>query len=202
MAWGLLPAAAVYLAIRFAGVERFWIAVAVYHAICVAVPALYRTSREGLAVGGGRRWALASLTVAVALTVAIPLAGAWVYARGWLPSPTRPLLLKIEPWIPFVVYSLAVNPFMEEWLWRGFLLPRSGIVAGSMLFGLLHFAGFVAVLPPLQAAVLCLPALAAGITWGWMRRASASLWPFIVTHLGADAGILWLFQVMRTTPSP
>lgn len=198
---GLLPVAAVHFGIRFAGVERMWVAVALYHAICVGVPALHRISRDELK--NAQKWAVSSITIAVVVALAIWAVGREFYRRGWLiPAETRSLLLAIEPWTVFVVYSLAVNPFMEEWYWRAFLLPRSGIAMGGALFGLMHFAGFVVVLSPLDAALLSAPALASGFAWGWMRRASGSLWPCIVTHLGADAGILALFQLIRTTPSP
>jgi len=198
---GLLPVAAVHFGIRFAGVERLWVTVALYHAICVAVPALHGLSREELK--DARRWALASVAIAVALAAGIWAVGRAFHARGWISPPeARSLLLAVEPWTVFVVYSLAVNPFMEEWYWRAFLLPRSGIAMGGALFGLMHFAGFVVVLSPLDAALLSAPAFASGFAWGWMRRASGSLWPCVVTHLGADAGILALFQLIRTTPSP
>jgi len=194
---GLLPALAVHLCLRFAGVERFWVAVGVYHALCVAVPAVARTRGEA---GGPPRWVGSSAVLALALGAGIWALGRELYARGWMvPAETRPLLLLVEPWRLFAVYSLAVNGFLEEWFWRRFLLARSGVVPGAALFALMHFAGLVVVVSPLEAALLSAPTFVAGLVWGWMRRASGSLWPCVITHIGADAGVLALFQAIRAS---
>lgn len=193
---GLLPTVAVHLGLRCAGVERLWVTVGLYHGLCIVVPALGGATRAELL--HTRRWAAPSIALALTLGAGIWALGRGLQARGWLgPPETRGLLLRLEPWWFFVVYSLALNALLEEWFWRGFLLPRSGLVPGGMLFGLMHFAGLVAVLAPLDALLLSAPTVAAGFLWGWLRRASGSLWPCILTHLGADAGILALAQAIR-----
>ncbi len=90
---------------------------------------------------------------------------------------------------------------MEQIFWRGFLLPKSGVLPGGALFGFMHFAGLAVVLRPLDAALLALPATFAGVFWGWMRKTSGSLWPCIATHVAADAGILLLFDAIRRPPA-
>jgi membrane protease YdiL (CAAX protease family) len=136
----------------------------------------------------------------VLLVPALWLGGHWVHERGWLvPSESRALLLQIGSW-PLAIYSIALNPFLEEYYWRGFLLPKTGIALGAVLFGLMHFAGFVVVLRLSDALLLSLAPFTAGLAWGWLRRASSSLWPCVVTHLAADAGLLLLFAAIRSGP--
>ena len=109
----LLPAAAVAIGVRL-GIERLWIGVCAYHAVCVVVPLLHRRSLRdaGLRDAAGRRWWLATAAASAVLVAAIPLVG-------------------------------------RE------------------------------------------------LAWGWMRRASGSLWPCVATHAAADAGIMLLFTVIR-----
>jgi hypothetical protein len=97
-----------------------------------------------------------------------------------------------------VIYSLLVNPFSEEYFWRGFLLPKTGIIQGAMLFWLLHVMTVIIFVEPLKAILLTLPVLAAGLLWGWMRRRFGTLWPCFITHLAANMAILWIApQVMK-----
>jgi len=194
---GLLPSAVVFLGLRLAGERGFWVAVGLYHLICIVVPALHGATREAFGVG---RWRAASLAAGCVLGVSLWAVGREVLARGWLvPPEARAFLARLEPWWFFVAYSLALNALLEEWFWRGFLLARSGVVLGALLFGLMHLAGFSAVLELRDALLLSLPTVAAGLAWGWLRRSSGSLWPCILTHLGADAGILVLLQTIRAS---
>ncbi len=192
----LLPAVAVTIGVRF-GIERVWIGVCAYHVVCIAVPLLHRLSfgNAGMNEPGGRRWWLLTAAASVVLAIAIPLIGReveWVF-----PSDTRALLLRIEPWWIIFAHAIVVNAFLEEYYWRGFLLARTGAVAGAFGFAFMHFAGFAVYVTVLEAALLSLPALAAGLAWGWLRRASGSLWPCVATHAAVDTGIMLLFTAIR-----
>ena len=69
-------------------------------------------------------------------------------------------------------------------------MPKTGVVWGGLLFWLMH-ATAAAVFVGLVAAVwVTLPALVAGLAWGWMRQTFGTLWPGLLTHLAADVAIL------------
>jgi membrane protease YdiL (CAAX protease family) len=199
LALGLMPAAIIAAAVRL-GIGYHWIAVTLYHIFCVLVPLLMRrtAAEAGLARSGGRRWIVATAVLSALLLFGMRFGGGWLYGQDIVvPRDSRALLLHIEPFTLIVLDSILINPFAEEYFWRGFLLPRSGIVLGAALFGFMHFAGIVHYMPPLTAMLLSLPTLVEGLAWGWMRRASGSLWPCVVTHMAADAGILWLIGAIR-----
>ena len=46
-------------------------------------------------------------------------------------------LLALSPLI--LIYLFVVRVFLEEWFFRAFLVPRTGVIISSVLFGLLHF---------------------------------------------------------------
>jgi membrane protease YdiL (CAAX protease family) len=104
------------------------------------------------------------------------------------------LLTHLQPLPLFAILGIVVNPFLEEYYWRGFLLPRTGVLAGAIMFGFLHFAALAPLMPWSNALLLSVPPLLAGLAWGWMRRAFDTLWPSIITHAAADAGILLLLS--------
>jgi membrane protease YdiL (CAAX protease family) len=199
LALGLLPPAAVWLTLRLGGTRSLWPVVLVYVGVCVAVPFFYRLGLQeaGLTSGGRKRWLLLSVAASPLLTVGIPVIGRWSYAYGFPPSNLSALLTRLEPVAFFGICAILVNPFVEEYYWRGFLLPRTGLLGSAAFFGLLHFAALIPLMRWPEALLLSVPPLAAGIAWGWMRRASDSLWPGIVTHAGADAGILLLLYLLQ-----
>ncbi len=80
-------------------------------------------------------------------------------------------------WLAAVVTALGA-PLAEELLFRGFLHsllrcwlgPWPAIVAGALLFGLLHGLHYA------------LPIAALGLFFGWLRERSGSLLPSMVAH--------------------
>ena len=111
---------------------------------------------------------------------------------GWID-----LLGLLRPWWAFVAYSMCVNPLLEEVFWRGFLLPHTSRVRGALLFYLMHFTALAVLIGPLQAVWVALPTLLAGLFWGWTRERAGSLWPCVITHLGADTAILIAAAALR-----
>jgi membrane protease YdiL (CAAX protease family) len=195
IALGLAPAIVVGVAARMAGLGALWVVALAYHALCFAA-ALARGEPPGFRTPS-RPWTVLSILSAVALAVGLWAAGRWALGRGWVAVHMLASIHSVEPWPLLAWYSLAVNPLAEELYWRGVLLPRTGVPAGALFFALMHLAGLAAFLPLPHAVLLTVPTFAAGWAWGWMRRASGSLWPCIVTHLGADAGILAFLQEAR-----
>ena len=82
------------------------------------------------------------------------------------------------------IVAVGVAPFIEELLFRGVLLSawqrRLGaapaVLASALMFALVH-------LPDLKFLWYGLPNLALlGITFGWLRLRSHSLWPAVIAH--------------------
>jgi membrane protease YdiL (CAAX protease family) len=168
-----------------------WPEVIGYHALCLGLPLVYRhgLTKAGFTVSNARRW----LPLAGAVSIAVLAAGEvgrHVNLVTLRPAGWERVLSLAHPWWAFVVYSILVNAFCEEYLWRGFLLPRTGIALGGVLFWLMHAAAATVFVNAFAATWLTVPTLFAGLIWGWMRQRFGSLWPAFLTHLAADVAIL------------
>jgi membrane protease YdiL (CAAX protease family) len=181
--------------------ESLWPVVLVYHALCIVAPVAAGCSREdaGFTLSQMRRWLPLTMVLSVLLLGAGEAVRHLISVKTLLPEGWDQFLRRAHPWWAFVTYSLLVNAFAEEYFWRGFLLPKTGIVWGSVLFWFMHAAAGSVFVGPLEAIGLTLPALVAGLTWGWMRRRFGTLWPSVITHLAADAAILWVTSDLLPT---
>ncbi len=108
-----------------------------------------------------------------------------------LPAQIESLGLNSSTWIPFIAYFALVNPFVEEYFWRGYL----GSNTKSLHISDLLYSGFHAmiligkvqtgsILFGLSMLVL------AGWFWRQIRREGHGLLPAALGHMAADFTIL------------
>ncbi len=76
----------------------------------------------------------------------------------------------------FLAFAVMVAPFDEEVLFRGFLVPRIGIIASALLFALLHLLSYLSVSEFIAA-------LAFGLMAGYAYRRTGSLYVSITAHM-------------------
>ena len=102
------------------------------------------------------------------------------------------LLMPVYVCIPWLIVGL-VNPFLEEWYWRGLLLDNTSawpswaaIVGTSALFSLNHLLGIGTTSIGGRHPVLLMNALVLGILFGVIYRKTNSLRWQIVAHAIAD----------------
>lgn len=176
-----------------------------YHVVlCLLVPWLM-SWRRGL----GWRSHVAELAVAprgvavgvvCGLTLAVlPLALAAV-VPSLLPDATRlgEVLARwgLDPGRigPVLLFLALVNAPAEELFWRGWLPTRLGMgvrpsVVLSLLFVSYHVVTIAALAPGIVAAAAMLAGVAAAAgCWAWMRWRWQSVWPALLSHLGAAMG--------------
>jgi uncharacterized protein len=112
----------------------------------------------------------------------------------------------IQTIVLFQLLSLLIAPlfnaiftFAEEWGWRGFLLPKllplgqcPALILTGALWGLWH--GPVTLLgydypfhPKLGIFLMTLFCILFGTLLGWLRLATASIWPAVIGHGAIDA---------------
>lgn len=77
----------------------------------------------------------------------------------------------------FYFFVAVIEPINEEILFRGFMVPRIGIIISALIFGVLH-ASYDSTF-----AIEVLAALAFGIISGYTFRKTNSLYPSIVAHI-------------------
>ncbi|MCL4403613.1 MAG: CPBP family intramembrane metalloprotease [Candidatus Marsarchaeota archaeon] len=74
----------------------------------------------------------------------------------------------------FYVFSFLVVPFTEETLFRGFLVPRIGIIPAALLFAILH-SGYASISEFAAALVF-------GLLAGYIFKKTKSLYPSVLAH--------------------
>jgi len=136
-------------------------------------------SELGLDARDARRGALSGLLLAVAFNLALIVLGAILTAlKVTLPENERALEIARQI-TPLGAIGIAlVAGVSEEVFFRGFLLPRIGLVAQAILFSLVHLSYVNA----LEIAFT----LALGLVLGYVRRRTGSLWAPIVAHFAFD----------------
>lgn len=186
-----------------------------YHVVlCLLVPWLM-SRRRGL---GWRAHAadlaLAPRGVAVGLVCGLALAASPLVLAAVVPSllPTATRLGEVlarwglDPGRlgPVLLFLALVNGPAEELFWRGWLPTRLGTgvrpaIALCVLFVSYHVVTIAALAPGMVAAVAMLAGVAAAAgCWAWMRWRWASVWPALLSHLGAAAGYALVARSIMT----
>lgn len=117
-----------------------------------------------------------------------------------LPSQVEALGLNARTWVPFIAYFALVNPFVEEYFWRGYLGSATKRLHRSDLL----YAGFHALIlihkVPVVSIVFAVVALAlAGWFWRQIaREENGGLLAPVLGHMAADFTILIAIYRMAT----
>jgi membrane protease YdiL (CAAX protease family) len=116
-----------------------------------------------------------------------------------LPAQAEALGLNSHTWVPFIAYFALVNPFFEEYFWRGYLGSATMLLHVSDFL----YSGFHALIliGKVQAAsiIFSLSVLvAAGWLWRQILREDDGLLAPVLGHLAADLTIL-LTVFFKTT---
>ncbi len=76
--------------------------------------------------------------------------------------------------IYFYIFAFLVVPFTEEILFRGFLVPRIGIIPAALLFAILH-SGYASIAEFVAALVF-------GLLAGYVFKKTGSLYSSVLAH--------------------
>jgi hypothetical protein len=102
------------------------------------------------------------------------------------------LLKPIQVWVPWLVVAL-INPFLEEWYWRGLLLDTAkpwpswlAIGATSILFSLNHLLGIGVTSLGGRHPMLLINTFVLGVIFGVIYKKTNSLRWLIVSHAVTD----------------
>lgn len=90
----------------------------------------------------------------------------------------------------FFIFTSVIAPINEEIFFRGFLVPRIGIVVSAVIFGLLH-ASYNSTF-----GVEIIAAIIFGLIAGYVFKKSNSLYPSIVAHILLNTLAVLAFAVI------
>ena len=137
------------------------------------------------------KWVLLSVLLCGSSGVALYFLWDLFGFAGDLPAQVEALGLTPATWIPFIAYFALVNPFVEEYFWRGYL----GNETKSLHVSDLAYSGFHGLVllgkVPTGSIIFALSVLAlAGWFWRQVAREEHGLLAPVLGHMAADLTIL------------
>jgi membrane protease YdiL (CAAX protease family) len=170
-----------------------WAAMLAYHLGMVAVLFLDKKGVDFKSLGKSRNRRVTLVMAAFGAAGGLLMFVLWPYLNvsdgiaGYLGD----IGLKKINWAFFLVYFVAVNPWLEELYWRGYL----GSSARRPVLNDFFFAGYHLVVLAGQIDVIWLAVVlillnAGAWLWRQMDRLSAGLLPSAVSHAAADLFVM------------
>jgi membrane protease YdiL (CAAX protease family) len=95
------------------------------------------------------------------------------------------------------LYWITVNSLLEEYVWRWFVFrrfeailgARAAVVAAALAFTIHHVVALAAQVPLPLTALASAGVFTGGVTWSWLYRRYASIWPGYVSHALVDVAV-------------
>jgi hypothetical protein len=114
-----------------------------------------------------------------------------------LPAQLQTIGLNVSSWFAFIAYFSLVNPWVEEYFWRGVL----GSESKKLYIGDVIFAGYHALIlwgrvNPLSILFAVIILTSAGWIWRQISRKDVGLLAAVLGHMVADFSILMVIYWM------
>jgi len=178
-----------------------WGALLGFHAAIIASLII---ARPNLPVGillknTHKKWIVLSLILTGTSGIILYVLWGWFRVADNLPAQLEALGLTRSTWPAFIAYFAVVNPFVEEYFWRGYLAhPTQGLYGSD-----LAYAGFHALIligrVPINSIVFALFMLTlAGWFWRQIAREDRGLLSPVLGHMAADFTILLAVYTITT----
>lgn len=187
----LLPYAAIWLGMHV--FHSAWAAILLFHAVILLIIAVSRTKPplKELVRSSGNRWLFVSVIIGTCSGIALFLLWPLLSVPADIGTYLNGIGLTAYSWPFFIIYYVLMNPFIEEYYWRGWMGSGSKRpVLTDALFGGYH----VIVLAPNIGIAWLIPVfvLLSGAGWYWRqtRRVTAGLLTPILSHMAADITII------------
>ena len=116
-----------------------------------------------------------------------------------LPMRLESIGLNSASWFAFIAYFSLVNPFIEEYFWRGFLGSDSTkLRVGDVIFAGYHALVLWGRVHPLSILFAVIILTSAGWIWRQISREDGGLLAAVLGHMVADFSILMTIYWMCT----
>lgn len=116
-----------------------------------------------------------------------------------LPAQLERLGLTSSTWPAFIAYFTAVNPFVEEYFWRGYLAhPTKGLYGSDLAYAGFHALILIGKVPVDSIVFAVIMLTLAGWFWRQLAREDGGLLAPVLGHMAADFTILVTVYRMTT----
>jgi membrane protease YdiL (CAAX protease family) len=114
-----------------------------------------------------------------------------------LPSQVEALGLNSTTWLPFIAYFALVNPFVEEYFWRGYLGSQTkGPHVSDFLYAGFHALILINKTHAYSIIFAMISLTLAGWLWRQIAREDQGLLAPVLGHMAADFSILFVVYKM------
>jgi hypothetical protein len=170
-----------------------WAALIGYHVVMALILTFSRTKSRSRRLTAGRRWPVSVISGTIGACAGLVLLVAWRFVGldGNAAQYARSLGLSGATWPAFLAYFIVVNPWIEEFYWRGYLgsSDRRPTFNDGMFSGY-HLLVAASLLSPAWLTALFVVLTLAAWFWRQVDRLSDSLLPSIVSHVAADITVM------------
>jgi len=116
---------------------------------------------------------------------------------GDLPLRLQSIGLNSSSWFAFIAYFSLINPFVEEYFWRGVLGSHSKkLHVGDVIFASYHALILWGRVHPLSILFAVIILISAGWLWRQISREDGGLLAAVLGHMTADFSILMVIYWM------
>jgi len=170
-----------------------WIALIGFHIAILASVLLARSQVpiQILFKSSDARWLLLSILLCGSSGISLHFLRPYFGITNDLSVQTQTLGLTRSAWPGFIAYFVSVNPFIEEYFWRGLLgNPTPRLYISDFLYAGFHALILIGKMP-IGAILYSLAALVlAGWFWRQVGREDKGLLAAVLGHMAADLTIL------------
>ncbi len=193
----ILPYLAVWLGLFF--FKSAWLALVGFHiAILLSLLTLRSTlPLEILFKSKSVRWILFSVLFCSTSGVGLYFLWDVFGVTSDLPDQLQALGLNSISWFPFIAYFSLVNPFVEEYFWRGVLgSATKKLYVGDLIYASYHAMILWGRVHPFFILFAVIILVSAGWLWRQMLRKDNGLLAAVLGHMAADFSILLTIYAM------
>lgn len=173
--------------------HRAWIALLGFHLAIIIALLLVRTNLPIpiLFKSQDIRWVLLSILLCSSSGISLYFFRPYFGIVSDLPYQIKSFGLTSGSWIVFITYFTLVNPFVEEYFWRGYLgSPVKGPHISDFLYAGFHGLILINKMQAVAVIYSLLVLALAGWFWRQIAREDRGLLAPVLGHLAADFTIL------------
>jgi membrane protease YdiL (CAAX protease family) len=145
------------------------------------------------------KWILLSLLLTGSSGILLYFLWDRFHVASDLPAQLERLGLTSSTWPAFIAYIAAVNPFVEEYFWRGYLGdPAGNLHTSDFLYAGFHALILIGKVPASSIVFAIIMLTLAGWIWRQIAREDGGLLAPVLGHMAADFTILLAVYTINT----